>query len=148
MPIAQVEPQSGLLDILQVKDQFLPDAFHVAIGGQIDLGQARDSRPYPQPIQVARHLLRQHRDELRPFRSRADEPHLAPHHVPQLRQLIEVQLAEDFADRSDAGVVAVGPHGSAEAFRLVHHGADLQQREFLSVFADACLPIDARPMGG
>src|SRR4051794_36095525 len=43
--------------------------------------------------------------ELRPFRPRADHRHLAPEHVPELGQLVEMRLAEKVPDPGNAGVV-------------------------------------------
>src|ERR671937_417032 len=38
-------------------------------------------------------------------RPRSDETHLAPQHVPQLRQLVEARVAHDAADERDAWIV-------------------------------------------
>src|SRR5438046_7123317 len=52
----------------------------------LDLGEARKPRPHDEPLPVAGKLTRELLEEPRPDRARADERHVAPEHVPELRR--------------------------------------------------------------
>src|SRR2546430_2476951 len=104
-------------------------------------------------------------DLVRQRGARPDERHLPAQHVPQLRQLVEARLAEHAADRRHArigGDLEESGWARLEALatrldelrhvlameRLIRagiHGAELQHREGLHLFADARLSEEQRP---
>ena len=62
---------------------------------------------------VAQHVLRNSvlelLDEIRPFGPRAHDRHVAPQHVPELGQLVEVDAAQPAAHRRASGIVVTRP---------------------------------------
>jgi hypothetical protein len=63
------------------------------------LGPARDAGLDPVPLAVTVDTLFEATDELGTLRSRADDAHLALEHVDKLRELVEVGVAQEPADR-------------------------------------------------
>src|SRR5689334_18392241 len=89
---------------------------------------------------VIGNLFSQLRDEVRPLGTRTDEVHLAFQDVPELRDLVDANLADDAADAGRAVVAFRGPH---RTFLLgVHaHRAKLSQDKRPAVSADALLLV-------
>jgi LCP family protein required for cell wall assembly len=81
---------------------------------------------------------------------RADEAHVAPHHVPELRELVEAEAAQDPADRRVAGILgglvrdpavdAVPAAGGLPA--VLEHRAELHHREVATVPAHPDLAVE------
>jgi len=96
---------------------------------------------------VLRHLAR----HLGP---RADDAHVAAHHRPELRQLVEGVLAEHSAEARHPGVVldleqqrraaGAGDHLVDLGFGVQAHGAELVDGERLAAQAHALLPEEDR----
>src|SRR5438046_10679538 len=61
----------------------------------LDLGEARKPRPHDEPLPVAGKLTRELLEEPRPDRARADERHVAPEHVPELRRSEERRVGKE-----------------------------------------------------
>ena len=80
-------------------------------------------------------------DKMGALRARAHEGHIAHQHIPELGQLIEVPLAEEFADAGAAGVVGGGPDRAGGVFGIHGHGAQLEDGELLAADAAADLAI-------
>ncbi len=88
------------------------------------------------------------RHRVRPWPHQA---HVAQHDVDELRQLVERGLAQEGAERGDAGVVPAGVGDEALAFAVAEvgvHGAELEDAELLAVEADAGLAEEDRALGG
>ena len=97
---------------------------------------------------VAQHVLRnavlELLDEVRALGARADDRHVAPEDVPELRQLVEVRPPEEAAERRHARVVLARPDRAGLALGVVQHRAELDDRERLAVEAHALLPVEHR----
>src|SRR5690606_29308965 len=89
-------------------------------------------------------LLFQLGDELRAFRSRPDQAHVAAQHVPQLRQLVDAYLADEAPDAGDAIVFLARPARDTILFRIRAHAAELDQGKDAVAFADPVLPVQHR----
>src|SRR5215813_11124382 len=70
--------------------------------------------------------------------------HVAAKHIEELRQLIELPLAQRAADASDARVSGAR-HTGAHLLAPVVHGAELKQLELVPVAPAAPLPEQDRP---
>lgn len=145
---AEVEQQPGGFDVLAVEDDLAADAVEVCVGRQVDLGQAGDAGLDGQAVEVTGDLLAQDTNELRPLGARADERHVAPKNVVELRQLVEVKLAEPVAQARDARVaVDAGPNRAGAGFGIDPHGAELIHGEDATAAADASLLVNTGPFG-
>ena len=144
----QVENRGGRADVLQIEGEFLADAIHRRIGREIDLSHPRNPRSNGVPVIVAIEFLGQRRDELRPLGTRADDPHIAPNDVPELREFIEVQMAKPPPDRGDATVILRRPNGASSGFGVADHAPQFVEPERLAAPADSGLGKYGRPGGG
>ena len=73
-----------------------------------NLGEAREPRPYHEPLPVRRQLPSEFFEEARADRARADEAHVADEDVPELRDLVELRGAKPVAKSRGFGLRA--PH--------------------------------------
>src|SRR5207248_2148394 len=89
-----IQPQVDVLDVEQVAGQFAADAFQVGVGRQLHLCQSGQAGAHLQTVDIAWNGLFETRHELRTFWTRPDQAHLAAQHVPELRQLVEMRLAQ------------------------------------------------------
>ena len=78
-------------------------------------------------------------------RTRPDDRHVAAHDVPELRQLVQRQPAQDPADTRDPRVSAVDRVPGAEPLGADDHRAQLEELEVEAVLADARLPVEDGP---
>src|ERR1051326_4310547 len=83
-------------------------------------------------------LFRQLRNEMRPLGSRADEIHLALEDVPELRNLVDANLANDAAHARRA-IVAFRRPDRSFLLGVDAHRAKLRQDKRAAVLADAFL---------
>ena len=81
--------------------------------------------------------------QLRPFRARADQAHVALQHADQLRQFIDPQPAQPAAHPGHAGIVPAGP-ARPLAFRTLPHAAELRDSDGFAVEAGAHLAVEHR----
>src|SRR5690348_16692782 len=81
-----------------------------------------DVEPVELPLVVALHLVAERRP-------RADHRHVAPHDIPQLRQLVERQAAQGAAGPRDPLVAPIHGEAGAEPLGADDHRAELQQLE-------------------
>src|SRR3546814_17480528 len=91
----------------------LPISFDGIAVDVVELRPAGDSGLHAVPLVVVAELLRKPLHELRPFRARPHEAHLAFDDIDALRQLVDAELADDAADIGDARFVAGRPEGAA-----------------------------------
>src|SRR5207302_11063490 len=82
-------------------------------------------------------------DEVRVFRTRSDQAHLAPENVEQLRQLVELGAPQEPSDSSDAPVVAAG-YGKAHPVGADDHGPQLVHPERTPVAPDPGAGVESR----
>src|SRR2546430_7425795 len=90
---------------------------------------------------VIRNLFRELRNEMWPLRSRTDKVHIAPQNVPELRNLIDADFANDAPHARHAIVAVAGPNGTV-LFRICAHRAELHQRERSTVLTNAFLLVE------
>jgi hypothetical protein len=77
--------------------------------------------------------------------TRADETHRAAQHVDQLRELVELEVAQPGTDAGDAAVAGHGERRSVAGLeRSHHHGAELEDAKDPAVPADAFLAEEHR----
>src|SRR5579864_8683232 len=129
-----VEPERPVVEIKQVE---LHPMFEVDMVAAFESPQAGQPGTHAQTPPLPRFVFL---DFLRNGRPRADERHVSAHDVPQLRQLINAQLAEPSSQGSAARVVFHLENGTVELvvwFQLspqlisvLHHGTKLQQGKF------------------
>jgi hypothetical protein len=82
--------------------------------------------------------------DLRPW---SNEAHFAYEHVPELRQFIELEAAQENAQRRDPAV-SFGRERQPELVGVTDHRTELPDPEWLPELADANLPIEHRPAVG
>src|SRR6185437_5822837 len=95
-------------------------------------------------LHVIRDALGELAHELRPLRTRADEAHLPPQHVEDLRQLIDAGLAHEGAHPRDARIALRRPLRLSVLLRIDAHAAELQQLEFPPEQAYPALAVEDR----
>src|SRR5260370_18584061 len=119
-----VQRRSGVLDVVEVVlqlDNGVLDGVTVFV---IDLRPARNSRLDAMALAVVGNLLLEFSDEFGPLRARADDRHIAPQDVEQLRQLIQMELAQPSSYGRNSGIVLLGPHRAAVSLGIGPHGAE------------------------
>src|SRR5881227_2773232 len=92
---------------------------------------------------VIRNLFRELRNEMWPLRSRTDKVHVAAQNVPELRNLVDADFANDAPHARHAIVAVARPNGSV-LFSISAHRAELHQRERATVFTNALLSVKNR----
>src|SRR2546430_7379388 len=102
-------------------------------------GEIRDSRPHGQELTV---LLGEHVHVARYLRPRSDEAHLAPQHVDELGQLIDLPAAQHAAHARDAWIAGAGDERTRAPGGP--HGTKLEDLERLAASPDADLPKEDR----
>lgn len=83
-------------------------------------------------------------DEVRPFRSGADEAHVAVEDVEDLRQFIEAGSTDEFPYFRDARIVVRGQLGTGVFFGIRAHGTEFVDLVFFAEAADADLAVEDR----
>ena len=84
-------------------------------------------------------------DEEYTLRPGPDQCHLASHDIPQLRQFIEMELAKNASQASDAVVAIMRPLNLATRLGVVAHGPQLNDLKRPAVQADTLLQVETRP---
>ena len=84
-----------------------------------------------QLVSIARHI-----------RAWTNKTHLADKHIDQLSETINLAMAQPMAHARDARVVGCGDR---IAFRLMMHGSELTDSEWLAVLSNAFLHKEHRP---
>ena len=85
------------------------------------LGEARDARAHREPAGKAGVIELDPRSQFRTLRARTHQAHLAPQDVHELRQLIEVEAAQQAAHRGGARIARPCPHGTGGALGVLDH---------------------------
>src|SRR5947208_300322 len=127
-----------MLDVPDIElDPLLPGKARAAV----DLGPAGDARLDVEPAALAVVVALDLVGERRP---RADHAHLAPQHVPELRELVERQAAQDAPHARDARIPLVDGQPGSLALGADDHGAQLDELELLSASPHAPLAVERR----
>ena len=100
---------------------------------------------------MAEHVLRdavlELLDEVRSLGPRADDGHVAAQHVPELRQLVDVEAAQQPADPRRARVVVTRPDRAGVVLGADVHRAELVDVERLAVEPHPLLLVEHGPRG-
>src|SRR4051812_9528194 len=135
----QVDPRRAMLDIPDVElDALIPRHARAAV----DLRPAGDPRLDVEPASLSRRVLL---DLVRERGTGADQAHVSAHHIPELRDLVDRQAAQDAAGARDPRVTFVHGITGALALGADLHRAELHQLELPAAQADAPLPVQHRP---
>ena len=113
-------------------------AFYERITGRVSLGMIRPS------WLIFTGPGRQARFSSRSLGPRADEAHLTSQDVPELRNLVDANLAYDAADARSSIIAPAGPDW-AISFRVHSHRTKLNQRKRFAVLTDALLLVKDGP---
>ena len=126
--------------VVQARDH-LVDGVRIAV---VERGVGGHAGAYLVEEGVARVALHDLVDVELPLGPRADEGHVAAEDVPQLRQLVEVMLAQELADARQALVAALPVELWPGGLGVERHRAELVDVERASEAADALLPEQGR----
>src|SRR5687767_3560135 len=97
----QIQGYGPVLDVIEVVLDALLERGVAAPA--VDLRPAGDAGLHLVAQHVLRNAVLELLDEERPLRARTDDRHIALQHVPELRQLIEVELAQPAPERRRPG---------------------------------------------
>src|SRR5256885_8992331 len=96
-------------DVLEIEAELAPHVRDRLIISLVYLRPAGDAGPDALAPLIPLDLLAQVHEDRRLLRAWADDVHLAPEHVDELRQLVQPQRAEHPADRGHARIVRLRP---------------------------------------
>src|SRR5262249_54438091 len=99
-----------ILYIEQVVTQLAADGVQARVGTLKHLRQPAQAGPNPEPVAVLREGALEPGHDLGALRARADQAHLTPQDIDQLRPFVDVTGTQDPTDRRDARVSATRPH--------------------------------------
>src|SRR5262249_25582319 len=116
--------------------------------GESDLGQSANPGSNCQAFLVTGKGLVQVGKELGPFRTRADQAHVAAQDIDELGQFIQMTEAQEPAQPRDARVSGKGPARAGRCFAIMDHGANLQDGEKSALAAYPSLLVKGRPRRG
>ena len=84
-------------------------------------------------------------NELRPFRARSDEAHVAAQYIEQLRQFIQAHHADECPYPRGTVIILLRPAGDPILLGINAHATEFDQLESLPALTHARLPIEDRP---
>ena len=96
------------------------------------------------PQHVLRDAVLELLDEIGTLRPRPDDRHVAAQHVPELRQLVEIEAPQPAPDRRAARVVRRAPRRAGFVLGALVHRAELVDLERLAVEPHALLRVEHR----
>src|SRR4029079_4533993 len=99
----------------------------------VHLGEAGEARANLEPAALA---IRVPVDLVAQCGPRPDHGHVAPEHVPELRQLVHGEAPQDAADARDPCVALVDGEAGADVLGADGHRAELHEVEILAVLPD------------
>src|SRR5690349_22125059 len=136
-----VQNQTLVLDVEKIVLQLLPRIFDRRAVRILDLRPTRQSGRDQMSLLVKRNLLGELGHEVRPFRTWSNEAHLASQDVPELRNLVDANFANDLADARRARVAFAGPNRTIR-FGVDSHGAKLRQDKRAAILSDSFLLVE------
>src|ERR1043166_2880731 len=139
-----VENQTLVLDVKKIVLKFLTRIFDRRAVRILDLRPTRQTRRDQMSLFVKRNLLGQLGHEVRTFRTWSNKTHLAFQNVPELRYLIDTNLANDAPDARRARIAFARPNRTT-LFSVDAHRSKLRQDKRATVLADAFLLVKDRP---
>ena len=120
--VGQHDVDVGLLGVLALREQL----------GLVAVDDRRHVRDPGARLENGAVVLRVHQDVLLELGTRAHQAHVAHEHVPQLRQLVDLGVAQEVPDPGDPLILAHRDAG-AELGGVVHHGPELDDVERLQM---------------
>src|SRR5262245_37449703 len=139
-----VQNQTLVLDVEKIVLKFLTSIFDRRSIRILDLRPASQTRRDQMSLFVKRDLLGQLGHEVRAFRTWSNKAHLAFQDVPELRYLINANLANDAPHARRAGIAFTGPNRTI-LFGVNSHRSKLCQHKRAAVLADAFLLVEDGP---
>ena len=137
----EIHAERAVADLVHVAVEAL---IHVCIAApSVDLGKTCKTWLHCDTLVPTLNLFAEALDVLRTLRTWADEAHVAFEDVPELRDLVEVPGADEFANFETAGIVLIRP-AWATGLRIELHAAELDDGEEFTAAANALLGIDHR----
>src|SRR5205823_12262856 len=106
----QVFERGAVADVFEIVVELFADVLHTRVIRLIDLGPARDPGQDALTPLVFFYLLPQLGEDGRLFRTGAHDVHVAHQDVPELRQLIQPELAQYASYCGDARILALRPY--------------------------------------
>src|ERR1051326_6891934 len=139
-----VQDQPLVLDVEKIVLKFLTSIFDCRAVWILDLRPTRQTRCDQMSLFVKRNLFGQLGHEVRTFRAWSNKAHLALQDVPELRYLIDTNLANDAADSRRARVSFTGPNRTV-LLGVNSHRSKLCQYKRAAVLTDSFLLVEDRP---
>ena len=140
----QVEHHRAMGHVVEVHLQSAQHLFYRVGVAVIERCHGEDARAYGIELGVARVVLHNLVDEELPFGSWSDKRHVADEDVPQLRELVEMMVAQETSYARQSVVVLFAEVRVVVVFGMRHHRAELIELEGPSFIADALLAVDGR----
>ncbi len=116
----EVLPRRPVADVLEIVAQLLADIVHAAVVRPVDLGPAGDSGQDALAPMIFLDLVAQGHKDRGLLRARSHDVHIAHQYVPELRQLVEPELAQHATHRGHARIVALRPDLARRSAVHVH----------------------------
>jgi hypothetical protein len=132
------------MHIKKVAGQFAAHGIQIRIGRELQLRETRDPGRHEQSMAIAGQEELQLRNEFGPFRPGPNEAHVAAHHIPELRQLINMKRSKDAADKNDPWICVRSPARAGFALTIMKHRADLIKLIKDSISAHPHLRVEGR----
>src|SRR5690606_27542516 len=116
------------LQVLEVVAHLGPHVIDAAVVAVVDLRPSRYAGLRTVTQRIMRDVAAELKHDRRTLGSRPNDVHVATHHVPQLRYLVQPRAAQEAADRRDTGVILRCPDSPC-TFCIDNHRAKLVDRE-------------------
>src|SRR5690349_9806963 len=136
-----VQNQPLVLDVEKIVLKFLTRIFDRRAVRILDLRPTRQTRRDQMSLFVKRNLLGELGHEVRAFRTWSDKAHLASQDVPELRYLVDANLADDAPHARRARIAFTRPNRTT-LFRVHAHRSKLGQHKRAAVLPDAFLFVE------
>lgn len=135
----QVEPDGQVFDVVEVVFEFFHGVFDAGGVALLDLGPAGDAGFDSVAPLIKGDLALKLLYKLDLFGTGTDDAHVALQNIPQLRQLVQAEAAQDTAHGSDTIIIVAGKLG-AISLCVNPHGAKFHDAKRASALPDTVLP--------
>src|SRR4051812_39301309 len=98
-------------DVVSIECELAANGDMIRIRRKLDLREPAQSRANGKPIAVLWDRFLQRGNDLGTLGSGPNQAHLAAKHVPELRKLIQMRVAQDSADGCNARIAGLRPDG-------------------------------------
>jgi hypothetical protein len=100
------------------------------------------------PQMVVRNLYTEHVYELGPFRTRTNQTHVSPQHIPQLWNFIHARKTEKLSNPRNTWIIIQSPSRSGIRLRVRAHCPKLEAVEDNSISSNTLLAVQNWSCGG